>query len=323
MRVGILGEPAESEVSLLSRRLQALGAEPVVVDVSAFPRTTRLEIRIEEARPRFLYEGRDMGDVQAWFLRRTGYMEPLIRRELTMEEWVDIHNQFNEWLLVENEKTMFLASLQEFLEENVPVVNPVASFVGHLRKPHQVYLLRKAGLPVPDYLLSNDAEAIRGFLRRHGRVVYKPIAGGRHARTIDEQRLDERAHALKYEPVLVQALAEGRHVRAYVVGDRLVGAGEILFDRSQGIDYRETSRGAERIELPAEVQRQCVLAAKACGMPFTGLDVIVDEARGTHAFLECNPSPMFANFERMTGIAVSEALAGLLVAEAKRGLAPR
>lgn len=319
MRIGILGEANEAEVRLMSQRFDERGVEPVVVDLAGFPKTTRLSIEVAPpARPRVLVDGKDVGDARAWYVRRYGFTDPLVKREMDLEEWTSIHNQFREWMAVENQKQMTTSSLLEFLHELAPVVNPPAAFLGHLRKPHQTYLIAKAGLPVPPFLVTSDADEARAFIARHPRVVYKPVAGGRHTREIDRAHFDSRAHALGTEPILLQSLAEGRHLRAYVVGDRFVGAGEIQFDASVSIDYRATQRGAVGVELPPHVQRDCVAAAKACGMPFTGLDVIVDDARGAHAFLECNPSPMFANFERMTGIGVSSALAELLVDLAKR-----
>ena len=317
MRIGILGEASEPEVALVSKRLAERGVDPVVADLNGFPRERRLSILVEGGAPRVVLQGQDLSDVAAWYVRRYGFSDPLVKREMDLKEWTEIHNQLREWIQVENQKQMTLASTLEFLQELAPTVNPPGAFLGHLRKPHQTYLIRKAGLPVPDYLVTSDPDEARAFLARHPRVVYKPVAGGRHTREMTRERFDQRARALQTEPILLQALAEGRHLRAYVVGDRFVGAGEIQFDREVSIDYRETQRGALPVDLPEEIQRQCVRAAEACGMPFTGLDVIVDDERGRHAFLECNPSPMFANFERMTGIPVSDSLANLLVELAK------
>lgn len=196
-------------------------------------------------------------------------------------------------------------------------MNPVDAFIGHTRKHHQVWTLRRAGLRVPDFLAANDLDALRAFVARHDRVVYKPVAGRRHVRELTAEHLESRASALATEPVLVQALVEGRHVRAYVVGDRVVGAGEVVFDRDVAVDYRASQRGTEVVDLPADVRRDCVRAARACGMDWTGLDLILD-ADGRANFLECNPSAMFANFERATGIPVSDALADLLIERAKR-----
>jgi glutathione synthase/RimK-type ligase-like ATP-grasp enzyme len=318
MRIGILGEPLEPEVKLLSQRLVELGVEAVIVNFAGFPRHTKSEFRVEKDGLRLIYDGKDVSDVAAWYVRRFGFTDPLIKEELTKEGWNDIYNQFREWIAVENEKAIHIGSIVMFLSEMAPMINPPPSFIGHLRKAHQVYLIRKAGLPVPDFMISNDADAIRAFMTRHGdNVVYKPLAGPRHVRILTRQMLDERAHALQTEPILVQALAEGRHVRAYVAGDRVVGAAEVLFDREKSIDYRETQRGVEVLDLPDALKAHCVRAARACSMDFTGLDVIIDEARGTWKFLECNPSPMFANFERMTNVPVSTALAQLLVERAK------
>lgn len=317
MRIGIVGEQLDAEAAAVAERLRVRGATPAFLDFSGFPKVTQLSLHVDAGGPRIVRDGEDISDCQAWYVRRFGYADPLLKSEPTREEWIDIYPQFREWVAAENQKAMTVASLLFFLEELAPVINPPAAFVGHNRKPHQVHLLQKAGLPVPDFLVTNDADAVRAFLDRHPRVIYKPVAGGRLTREIDRALVDARAHALATEPILVQALAEGDHVRAYVADGKLVGAGLIHFDKEVRMDYRASPKGASAYELPAHVAEECIRAADACGMPFTGLDVIVDKPRGTHLFLECNPAPMFVNFQRMTGIPVVEALVDLLLDRAK------
>lgn len=288
----------------------------MTVDLTRFPASSRITVEALD-RVRVLADGVDVSDVGAWYARRFGATDPLVKRHLTREEWNDIYAEFETWLAVESEKAVFLTSLLRFLEACAPVVNPVDAFIGHTRKHHQVWTLRRAGLRVPDFLASNDLDDLRAFAKRQGRVVYKPVAGRRHVRELSLEYLESKASALATEPVLVQALVDGRHVRVYVVGDRVVGAGEVLFDREVGVDYRASQRGTEVVDLAPNVQRDCVRAARACGMDWTGLDLILD-GEGTAHFLECNPSAMFANFERATGLAVSAALADLVLARAAK-----
>lgn len=290
----------------MQARLREEGVEPVVLDLSAFPAKTRVAVRAGE-RPVVVRDGEALDDVGAWYVRRFGHTDPLVRRGLDRDAWNAMHDQFDEWLAAENERAIFVASLLEFLAETAPVVNPPAAFVGHLRKHHQVWRLRAAGLDVPEFVTGNDpTEAARFAASRPS--VYKPAAGYRHVREIDAATIEARAEALATEPIVVQELAEGRHVRAFVVGDRFLGAAEIVFDRAQGVDYRLSQKAAEPVDLSAEAQADCVRAARACGMAFTGLDVILTPDGGRR-FLECNPSPMFATFEDATGLPVSRTLA--------------
>ncbi len=95
-------------------------------------------------------------------------------------------------------------------ERGVPLVNDLDVNAQHGRKPYQLRLLRDAGLPVPRYLASNDPKAVRTFVRRVKRAVYKPMAGGATVREVKPEDLsDDRLDALAYAPVLFQELIEG------------------------------------------------------------------------------------------------------------------
>ena len=69
-------------------------------------------------------------------------------------------------------------------------------------------------------------------------------------------------------------------------------------------------------ELPLQIilreeHGAAVAAARACAMPFSGVDLI--RARRGFFLLECNPSPMFAVFEEKTGFNIAQPLAQLLL----------
>ena len=99
-------------------------------------------------------------------------------------------------------------------------------------------------------------------------------------------------------------------VRAYVVGRRVVGAAEI---HSPEIDYRQDEHDVIPTRLRGDEQRAAIAAAKACGMAFSGVDLI--RYPGGVKVLECNPSPMFYVFEQKTGLDIAGPLARLLIAK--------
>ncbi|GMV91240.1 MAG: hypothetical protein AMXMBFR82_10180 [Candidatus Hydrogenedentota bacterium] len=189
------------------------------------------------------------------------------------------------------------------------LVNPPDVNAQHGRKPYQLRLLRDAGLPVPRFLASNDPKAVRAFVRRAKRAVYKPLAGGATVQEVEASDLDdERLAALAYAPVLFQELVEGTSVRVYVVGNKVVAAGEI---HSRELDYRRGEDAVLSTRLTAHERRAAVAAARACSMRFSGVDLI--RTASGFVVLECNPSPMFAVFEEKTGQDVAGPLAQYLL----------
>jgi glutathione synthase/RimK-type ligase-like ATP-grasp enzyme len=194
-------------------------------------------------------------------------------------------------------------------DRGVRIVNDLEVNAQHSRKPYQLHLLRSAGLPVPRFLATNDPRQVRDFVRRVGRAVYKPLAGGATVREVLRADLGrDRLSALELAPVLFQERVEGVSVRAYVVGSRVVSAAEI---HSSELDYRRNEGAVVPVRLSAEERRACLRAAHVCGMRFAGVDLI----RGRRRFhvLECNPSPMFAVYEQKTGADIAGPLCDLLL----------
>lgn len=316
MRVGLIGPDEDAQIEQLVHRLRDRGVDPLVLDLTRFPEAVDLELRIED-EPAVLLEGEPLDDVGCWYARRLGLWDPTLPEAPDRATWMDFYDRYEAWHAAETERAIFAASLLEVLEESSSVVNPPASVTGHMRKHHQLATMRAAGVPVPPFTVTSDPEAALAFAQRHDRVVYKPIAGRRHVTEVSPETIDQRRGALDTEPILLQRLVEGDHHRVYVVEDEIIAAGRIAFDREQGVDYRASETHVELVELPKPAADAARRAMEACGMAYTGLDLILEEGTGEHWVLECNPAPMFANFEAKTGAPVSAKIAELLVRRAK------
>lgn len=203
-------------------------------------------------------------------------------------------------------------SLFEALLMLLPVrwVNGWNGFQLHQCKPAQLSRVAALGVPIPDTLLGNDADAVLDFARRHPRCIFKPVQGGAHARrlTADHLRPENLAN-LALAPITLQEEIPGTNVRAFVAGDRVLAC-EI---RTDELDYRDDPRvQLERCRLPTEVEAWCRAAARATDLLWAGID-LRRTPEGKHVFLEANPSPMFLGFEAGTGLPLTESLAELLL----------
>lgn len=204
------------------------------------------------------------------------------------------------------------AMLESFLlsieSRGCRLVNGLDANEQHSRKPHQLERLYTAGLPVPRWLVSNDPRAVRQFVKRVKAAIYKPLAGGAAVKLVQPDDLSERRLAsLTLAPVLFQERIEGTALRVYVVGGKAIAAAEL---RSDAIDYRVENTPAVQTRLTAVEGLHAVHAAKACGMAFSGVDLMRGPKGCT--VIECNPSPMFAVFEVQTDQDVAGPLAALL-----------
>ena len=299
---GIIGRRNDPQVASVAASLRRRGGEPVVLDLSRFPGDGSLSVRDGVPTARNL----DLSAVATWYVRSLPLPLPF---RVPHEIDPDVSRLR---YAAGRERRSFLAGFVAAMQASGALfVNPPAAMAQHFRKLEQLDTLRAADVPVPATLATNDPEAVREFADDvGGALVYKPLAGGGRCRRVTGADLDpDRLRLLARAPVLFQAEIPGRNIRVYVVGGRVAAAYEIV---STELDYRGAEIAVHPVPLGSTEADACRRAAAACGMAFTGIDVR-RRPDGSFAVLECNPSPMFAGIERLTGAApVTEALTNLL-----------
>ncbi|MBN2361785.1 MAG: hypothetical protein JXR83_20200 [Deltaproteobacteria bacterium] len=311
--VGIVAPAADAEARAVADSLVQRGAEPRFIDFGGFP-----DRKTGCLGPSLLrYGGIDLAALGACYLRISGYNWPFDSPGCCAS-WPDRYSEYRDFLAREVAALSFKECLLRLLTRRLPVVNPQPLQELHRLKLYQYHLLGRRLIPVAETVAGNDARELLRFARRAAPCVRKPIAGILKTRLLDsgeELRLE-----LTSRPICGQRYLPGRTIRCYVVDDRLVASGVILHESA--VDSSVAQRGVELIELPSAVQSQVRAAARALGLLFSGIDVQHDARRNRYAILECNVSPMFANFAKMSGVDVPGALADLLIRLAGRRRGP-
>ncbi|HEV7808093.1 MAG TPA: hypothetical protein VGO80_19930 [Solirubrobacteraceae bacterium] len=309
MTPGIIGPASDAQVCSVAERLRELGAQPAILDLSRFPGNGRASV--VDGIPRC--PGVDLTEVGTWYVRSMPlplpFQAPQARGELGSDASGGAARRA---YAAGRERRSFLYSFVVGLERaGATLVNPPAVATQHFLKLEQLELLRRARIPIPRTLASNDPDAVIEFARDLcGPMVYKPLAGGglcRRATAADMR--PPRLRALAAAPVLFQEEVPGRNIRVYVVAGEVVAGYDIVSDH---LDYRRAETAVDATA-PTDAERDaCRTAAAACGMVLTGVD-IRRRPDGSFALLECNPSPMFAAIERRTGAApITQAICDLL-----------
>jgi hypothetical protein len=188
-------------------------------------------------------------------------------------------------------------------------VNGWDGFSLHQTKPAALAMVARLGVDVPRTLSGNDPEAVRAFVAREQRAIFKPVQGGAHTRHVTPRHLtDDNLKNLRFAPVTLQEEIEGTNVRAFVAGERVLG----LEVRAGTLDFRDDEQ-LEIVphEFTPEMQESCRLIARTLRLRWTGIDFRLTP-QGRHVFLEANPSPMFLGFEARSGAPLTEALTELL-----------
>ncbi|WP_326637709.1 ATP-grasp ribosomal peptide maturase [Streptosporangium sp. NBC_01755] len=188
-------------------------------------------------------------------------------------------------------------------------------------KPVQLDMARRAGLRIPETLITNRPDAVRSFAEHvGGPIVTKPVASpmlieGDCLKTVYTRRLTplmlEDLTGIETTAHLFQAWVPKSHeVRLTVVGERLLAAEIHAGSTTAHEDWRADygSLRYEVTEVPAEVRTGVLALMNLLGLRFGALDFIVDPY-GQYWFLEVNPCGQWDWIQHATGLPISEAIA--------------
>ena len=303
--IAVIGPPTDPQARRVAEALERRGVPVFWLDATAFPESLRMSLGDETWR----VNGHPAPPLRAAYLRAMGG-NPLSPRHAG-----DLLSRPRGVVAQCAEKRAFLRGLLAQLEaDGCVLVNTPEANDQHAEKPRQLGLLTRAGLPVPPWLATNDPDAVAAFAQE-APLVYKPLAGGAAVHPVTPEDLaPERLEALALAPVLFQRRIDGLALRVYVVDGEAVAAVAI---HSDALDYRGHETAVESVTLDEAEADLAVRAAGACGMVFSGVDLLREDD-GTPWLLECNPSPMFAAIEDAAGVEVARPLADCLARLAAR-----
>ena len=222
------------------------------------------------------------------------------------------------------EQIIFRVDALHCLEDRgIPVMNSPRALERTVDKFWTTALLEQAGLPVPETIVCERPEDAVAAFRALGDVIVKPLFGSMGlgmVRVTDEEmafRVSRTLEAIRGVYYLQRAIDHaGCDVRAFVVGDRVIGAIE---RRAPG--WRTNlARGGEAhpITLSSEWAALALRAAHAVGAGYAGVDLL--PARdGTVYVVEVNGIPGWRGLQDATSIDVSGAIVEHLLERVARG----
>ncbi|HEY9449219.1 MAG TPA: RimK family alpha-L-glutamate ligase [Gemmatimonadaceae bacterium] len=197
-------------------------------------------------------------------------------------------------------------------DSGIPVLNPPRAIERTVDKFYTSTLLQRAGLATPETVVCESAEGAMAAFRAMGDVIVKPLFGSMGlgmVRVSDEEtawRVFRALEAIRGVYYLQRAIAHGgRDIRAFVVGDRVIGA----IERS-AVGWRTNiARGGKprAITLPPEWCAMALCAARAVGAEYAGVDLLPADD-GTVYVLEVNGIPGWHGLQEATSIDVAQAI---------------
>ena len=199
-------------------------------------------------------------------------------------------------------------------------------------KPHQLRVAQRVGLEIPETIVSNDPEAVRGFARRCGPVVMKMLAQPASTGPATDGEAEvvfttamtasdlAQLDGLDLCPMIFQAqIANQLDVRVTIAGHRVLAAALDADARGGGDpDWRRQSYALDRApawapyELPREVADRLLRMMDHFGLNYGAADLIV-RPDGGHVFLELNASGAFGFLGDALAAPIAAAIAEVLI----------
>lgn len=291
--------------------LARLGAEAVVVDLSALPRAGQLA---------FAYG--DAGSSRE--LRLDG--RPAIRADELTAVWWRRPRPFtaaggllpgDAILAARQTEEAFMGLLASLGAAGVRLVNdPWRDEVASL-KTRQLAAAGQVGLSVPPTLVTSDPEAARAFLDacEYGAVHKQLITTAEAWRPTRRVTADDRACLadLRYAPVILQAYVPGVDVRVTAVGDELFAAEIDARETASPEDFRPVLASCRVAPCTLSDREADALRAllREVDLSYAAIDLRRRDD-GSLAFLEVNPGGQWYFVEQRTGQPITAALASHL-----------
>lgn len=201
------------------------------------------------------------------------------------------------------------------------IINPPLAIERSVDKYCSLTLFHEHGLPVPrTAVTASHDEALECFHELGGDVVVKPLFGSRGvgATRITDPDIAARVfrtitfhHGVLY---LQQFIPHGgSDIRAFVIGDRVVASMRRLSDNWK----TNVSLGAKPVSLnlPEELEKLAVKAAKVIGCKVTGVDLI--EGPDGPVIIELNSQPGWRGLQSVTKINVADEIVNYIRSEFK------
>jgi RimK family alpha-L-glutamate ligase len=212
------------------------------------------------------------------------------------------------------EQIIFRVDALHHLEDRgIPVVNSPRTIERTVDKFWTSSLLQHCGIPTPETVVCESADAAFAAFRGLGDVVVKPLFGSMGlgmVRVSDEDmafRVFRTIETIRGVFYLQRAIDHGGvDVRAFVIGGKVAGAIE---RRSDSWRTNLAQGGtAQAVTLSDHLAGLAVRAAAAVGAEYAGVDLLTGST-GESYVLEVNGIPGWKGLQQATGIDV----AGLLL----------
>ena len=293
MRIAVVGQPGAWSTERLAQALRDAGAQAPVVDLAAC--TLRLPA------PGIYHRGRPLDGLDGAVVKKIG-------------------DTAGGWAVRER-----LQILHHLEASGVPVWSAPGRLEAAVDRARMTVELARAGLPVPETVITEDVEEARAAVERFGAVVLKPLftSKGRGMLRLDPAldvaRVLERHRAERAGPFYLQRFVKhpGRDLGLAVLDGRCLGAYWRVAGDGQWMTTILAGGRYVPADPPAEALDIALRAARHFGLLFTGVDLV--ECAGGFSVLEVSAFGGFRGLLTACGVDAAPLLADTVVTALRAG----
>lgn len=215
------------------------------------------------------------------------------------------------------------AVVRQFEQMDVFCANSSAGIANSRDKLRSLQILSRHQIGIPETTFVRDKRDVLPAIERVGGapVVIKLIEGTQGIGVLLAETVESAASIIELlqsqkQSVLIQkfvAESKGKDIRAFVVGDQVVGAMRRV---AQGQEFRSNvHRGglAEKVELDDHYRETAVRAAQIMGLRVAGVDML--EGKDGPQIMEVNSSPGLEGIERCTQLDIAGSIVDYIAAQ--------
>ena len=288
MRIAVVGQPGGWSTERLADALRVGGAEAPVVDLVA------CGLRLPDGG--LVHRGQPVAGLDGAVVKKLGD---------TADGWA-VQERIN--------------MLRHLEASGTPVWSPPACLEVAVNRYRMTCELVRAGLPVPETIVTEDMDEAAGAVERFGSAVLKPLftSKGRGMQRLDPamdlRAALERHRADGHGPFYVQRFVKhpGRDLGVAVLDGRYLGAYWRVAGEHPWMTTVLSGGRYARAEPPADAIDLALRAANHFGLLFTGVDLIEDPEGGL-TVLEVSAFGGFRGLLRGCAIDAAPMLADLVL----------
>lgn len=319
-QVLLLAEKADLHTRALVWGLERLGQNVLCLSPHAFPSRQTLSVNI--CNEGISHEAHDL-NAHAINLSKVDVVWN--RRALTPSLSDALHSE--DRAFAEQQSKLHLASFAATMCPNAFWVNSLAAMGADLNKVAQLRIAANLGFKIPKTIISNDPFAIREFVKRFGKVVFKPYIGSfwrsqdgasvlvNYTSMLNEKDLTSNDSLSACPGIYQQWIDADFEIRITVIGSSIFAIK--IENNARERDYADwkidrVGAGISLYRASEDLRDGIRKYMIASGLIFGCIDLIVDKS-GDIWFLECNQSGQFLWVElRVPQLPVLDAMCQLL-----------